>query len=262
MTHPRRQHLLQLPGGQPHAFARSLPAKPGATSRRSRATLKRHPARITCSPRALTDWLSPAYGPGLELEPDLDDIEALSPERDALWSRLEKTSFLTDDEKRASIDYGPKGSSAPEKFNPNHDDRGRFDFGPGDGVTPVANAPKDPIQGKPRALGDGGGGGGGAGGRSTGDILKPGGKDVGTAAKGAGSDIRTVSPGDFNAIKRGMMDGATELPARADYAGKTFVRPDGSIFGLRVSPQSGETLDIFKSGVNSNVSPGYKVHVQ
>ena len=41
-------------------------------------------------------------------------MEALSPERDALWARLEKTSFLTDVEKRALIGYGPKGSPIEE----------------------------------------------------------------------------------------------------------------------------------------------------
>ena len=43
------------------------------------------------------------------MKPDLDQIEALSSEREALWARLEKASFLTDDEKRASIGYGPRG---------------------------------------------------------------------------------------------------------------------------------------------------------
>jgi Bacterial CdiA-CT RNAse A domain len=40
----------------------------------------------------------------------------LSSERDAQWARLEKTSFLTDDEKRAAIGYGPL--PAQHKFNP------------------------------------------------------------------------------------------------------------------------------------------------
>jgi hypothetical protein len=38
-----------------------------------------------------------------------------SPERDALWARLEKTTFLTNDEKRAVIGYGPLPTP---KFNP------------------------------------------------------------------------------------------------------------------------------------------------
>ena len=58
--------------------------------------------------RALALWLAPAYGGELRLAPDLDAVEALSPEREALWARLERASFLTDDEKRAAVGYGPK----------------------------------------------------------------------------------------------------------------------------------------------------------
>ena len=36
--------------------------------------------------RALSGWLSPAYGGDLRLAPDLDAVEALSPEREALWA--------------------------------------------------------------------------------------------------------------------------------------------------------------------------------
>ena len=89
----------------------------------------------TRAARALADWLSPAYvdaehrqhSATLTLRPDLDQIEALAPEREALWTRLEKASFLTDDEKRTAAGYGPKPIL---KFNPNHDDAGRFDFSP------------------------------------------------------------------------------------------------------------------------------------
>ena len=61
--------------------------------------------------KAFSAWLEPAYGGLIELRPDLDAIEALSSEREALWSRLEAASFLTDDEKRAVIGYGPKGAA-------------------------------------------------------------------------------------------------------------------------------------------------------
>ena len=59
--------------------------------------------------KALSAWLSPVYGGALELKPDLDQIEALSVEREALWSRVEKASFLTVDEKRAAVGYGAVG---------------------------------------------------------------------------------------------------------------------------------------------------------
>jgi HK97 family phage portal protein len=75
---------------------------------------------------ALSQWLAPAYAPGdsssfapgdsasrsrppgaLELRPDLDQVEALSSEREALWARLERASFLTANEKRTALGYGP-----------------------------------------------------------------------------------------------------------------------------------------------------------
>jgi HK97 family phage portal protein len=62
--------------------------------------------------KALSGWLSPAYGATLELRPDLDAIEALSTEREALWSRINAAAFLTADEKRAAVGYGPLGSDS------------------------------------------------------------------------------------------------------------------------------------------------------
>ena len=105
--------------------------------------------------RALANWLAPGFerhsafgardeslfvprdsasrsrprGTGLflELRPDLDQIEALAPERDALWKRLEAVSFLTTDEKRAAAGYDAQGGSAGGlKYNPYHDEIGRF----------------------------------------------------------------------------------------------------------------------------------------
>ncbi|MGD9783888.1 MAG: phage portal protein [Hyphomicrobiaceae bacterium] len=58
--------------------------------------------------KAMSMWLAPAWGGGLELRPDLDAIEALSSERDQLWTRLERAGFLSIDEKRAAAGYGPQ----------------------------------------------------------------------------------------------------------------------------------------------------------
>lgn len=55
---------------------------------------------------ALTQWLSPAFGAGLTLAIDTDRIEALSPDRAALWERVTKAPFLTVNEKRAATGYG------------------------------------------------------------------------------------------------------------------------------------------------------------
>jgi len=53
---------------------------------------------------AFTSWL----GGELRLTHDLDKVEALSADREALWARLEKASFLTEDEKREAVGYGKK----------------------------------------------------------------------------------------------------------------------------------------------------------
>ncbi|MEP2119623.1 phage portal protein, partial [Bauldia litoralis] len=56
---------------------------------------------------ALTAWLAPAYGDGLRLWFDADQIEALASEREALWGRVAAADFLTVNEKRAAVGYGP-----------------------------------------------------------------------------------------------------------------------------------------------------------
>ncbi|MBI2713636.1 MAG: phage portal protein [Rhizobiales bacterium] len=55
---------------------------------------------------ALTQWLAPAFGAGLTLAVDTDRIEALGPDRAALWERVTKAPFLTVNEKRAATGYG------------------------------------------------------------------------------------------------------------------------------------------------------------
>ncbi len=111
--------------------------------------------------KALSQWLAPAFvgvrtsgsdtiTPPLELRPDLDAIEALSTEREALWSRIDKATFLTPNEKRSAVGYGPvaggdeiKSAAANGKFTPHHDDRGRFTFGPNpDAPQPASRRPR------------------------------------------------------------------------------------------------------------------------
>jgi phage portal protein BeeE len=98
--------------------------------------------------KALSAWLAPAYASPppvsargeragvrgsntldvtLDLRPDLDAIEALSPEREALWARLEKATFLTADEKRSAVGYAPleevSDPATQVRANPYHDER-------------------------------------------------------------------------------------------------------------------------------------------
>ncbi|MEJ6398033.1 phage portal protein [Yoonia sp. 208BN28-4] len=49
---------------------------------------------------AIADWLSDFTGERIDLRPDLDQIPALSAERDAQWRRVSDAAFLTNAEKR------------------------------------------------------------------------------------------------------------------------------------------------------------------
>ena len=55
----------------------------------------------------LDGWLGDAFG-GARLHVDKDAIEALAGERAALWKRVGAADFLTADEKRVAVGYGPK----------------------------------------------------------------------------------------------------------------------------------------------------------
>ncbi|MGK7652580.1 phage portal protein [Roseovarius sp. B08] len=51
----------------------------------------------------VADWLASFTGEALELKPDLDQVPALSAERDAQWARVTGADFLTEAEKRALL---------------------------------------------------------------------------------------------------------------------------------------------------------------
>ncbi|CAN1509271.1 COG4695 Phage-related protein [Rhabdaerophilaceae bacterium] len=54
----------------------------------------------------MAQWLQPAFRERLALTPDLDQIEGMSVERQALWDRVSAAEFLSEDEKRAALGYG------------------------------------------------------------------------------------------------------------------------------------------------------------
>jgi HK97 family phage portal protein len=57
---------------------------------------------------ALGAWLSPAFGAAVVIDPDIDGVEALAVERDALWRRvLSAGDLLTAAEKRQALGYPP-----------------------------------------------------------------------------------------------------------------------------------------------------------
>lgn len=54
---------------------------------------------------ALSHRVGEQFEPDLRLDADLDQVEALSHDRDALWARVNNASFLSDAEKRAAVGY-------------------------------------------------------------------------------------------------------------------------------------------------------------
>ena len=52
---------------------------------------------------AVSDWLARRSGEAAELKPDLDQVAALAPERDAQWARIAAADFLSEAEKRALL---------------------------------------------------------------------------------------------------------------------------------------------------------------
>ncbi len=69
-----------------------------APPRRCRAGSRRRFAGTDANPQPSAS--------ALELRPDLDAVEALSTEREALWERVRRSDFLTINEKRAAVGYG------------------------------------------------------------------------------------------------------------------------------------------------------------
>ena len=87
--HSRRQHLFELPGGQPRVLAADrAAARPTASAPRSRNGWRRRSARGLRSPSTPTR------------------SRRCRADRAALWERVSKAPFLTVNEKRAAIGYG------------------------------------------------------------------------------------------------------------------------------------------------------------
>jgi hypothetical protein len=218
--------------------------------------------------KGFSNWLSPAFGGDLELRPDLDQVEALAPEREALWTRLEAASFLTDDEKRAAAGYGAKDKAPAALAGKYREDQPRIPAGNGRQSGEWTNGGSDHndqlamaklVQGllrgfskTPKLLKPSE--------KPLHELLKPGGQELGTKLGSARPGIRTVTKKEFDALKSDVLDGASEIPAPPGYSGKWFSRPDGSKIGLRNSPASGETIEVIESLDANILKNGYKVH--
>ncbi|HRE19788.1 MAG TPA: phage portal protein [Rhabdaerophilum sp.] len=64
---------------------------------------------------AMAHWLQPRFNEEIRFEPDIDRIEALASEREALWRRVSAAPFLTDDEKREALGYGRRSGEETGK---------------------------------------------------------------------------------------------------------------------------------------------------
>ena len=82
---------------------------PGDATYANYAEANRAFYRLTVLPLAgkvlssLSHWLAGYSGEVVELRPDLDQVPALSVERDAQWRRVAEAEFLTPAEKRAML---------------------------------------------------------------------------------------------------------------------------------------------------------------
>ena len=114
--HSRRQHLRELRRGQPRVLAADGAAAGATHCPRALAAGSPRPMAASCGSR-----------------PTSIRSRRLSPEREALWARMERASFLTDDEKRAAVGYGANaegGDSATRPFARKYrEDQARDDQG-------------------------------------------------------------------------------------------------------------------------------------
>jgi HK97 family phage portal protein len=65
---------------------------------------------------AMAHWLQPYFKESIRFRPDVDAIEALGSEREALWRRVGAAPFLTEDEKREALGYGKRTGSLEPSF--------------------------------------------------------------------------------------------------------------------------------------------------
>ena len=85
--------------------------------------------------KSFAAWLAPAYG-AFTFDYDVDRLDALADERAKEWTRIGAASFLTDDEKREAVGYGPrvKKDGASEGGDVSATPDGETGDGPGGGV--------------------------------------------------------------------------------------------------------------------------------
>lgn len=95
--------------------------------------------------------------------------------------------------------------------------------------------------------------------RKSEDILMPNGRLIGQQYRGAGAEIRTVTRSEFDALYKQLHEGARPVSGPTGYRGQVFERRDGIQFGLRISHDSGQTIEVI-GGNTKNIPRGFKVH--
>jgi hypothetical protein len=91
------------------------------------------------------------------------------------------------------------------------------------------------------------------------ECLMPAGQPIGVRNRGVGSNIRTVSDSEFSDLLARLASGSRPVLTPPEFKGLWFERPDGSVFSIRLSDQSGLTIDIVRSN-EPDIRPGFKVH--
>jgi hypothetical protein len=91
------------------------------------------------------------------------------------------------------------------------------------------------------------------------EVLKPEGRSIGFRHKGASTEVRTVTSPEFEELLAQLSLGAQSTVTPPLYQGRWYLRPDGSIFGLRRSERYGMTFEVISSNT-PDIRSGDKVH--
>ena len=88
------------------------------------------------------------------------------------------------------------------------------------------------------------------------EITSPMGNPVGRVQKGATPQIRTVTPNEFQSIVKDLKAMGAKQTTKPGYPGNWYDTGNGTGFGIRNSPKSGQTIDISHPELPS----GTKIH--
>jgi len=189
----------------------------------------------------LNAWLAPRFGTGLRLAPDLDAVSALAPRREAVWARVGGADFLTADEKRAAVGYGPLPQQRAAET------RGWLPLEPVDdgNAPPIDDKAGDHWRVQPRVpAGDPEGGQWTAGsGGGIGDGEDPAAPRGASSGGGSGSVVAQPAPDQPNAL-RSLSDVSPQpLPAGLPVLDRPMTEEERRVGGITVRGQDGQLVE-------------------